>query len=153
MSNPVVLQPGRRGTAVMSGVANALVADSQLDTPASHEGRAGIGSGLGDPELQALTEAVATVADSARCNLAIQQQVVINSMLASFPDAVRAHLDGDLTAVEPEVIAAILDLENGTATLDEHELTKQPDWTYDPVDSGQWPTARLDDHRMAHEDL
>jgi hypothetical protein len=32
--------------------------------------------------------------------------------------------------------------------LDDAQRTKQPDWTHDAVDSGQWPADRLDDHRV-----
>jgi len=40
-------RPGRRIKAVMSGVSNALIPASLLDTPVSYEALAGIGSGLG----------------------------------------------------------------------------------------------------------
>lgn len=201
-------QPGRRITAVMSGVANALIPEALLDTPASHEAMTAIGSGLGaagflvfddttdlaavaagvarflavescgqctpckrdglaiadvlarivgseahEGALDELEACVSTVADSARCNLATQQQVVIGSILKSFPDSLHVHLHGDAPAAALEPIVAILDLEGGQATLDEHELAKQPDWTYEETDSGQWPAARLDDHRMPDEQL
>ena len=70
-----------------------------------------------------------------------------------FPDSLRAHLQGDSPAVAPEPIVAILDLEDGVVTLDELELVKQPDWSYEKADSGKWPAARLDDHRMPDESL
>jgi NADH:ubiquinone oxidoreductase subunit F (NADH-binding) len=40
-------RPGHRIKAVLSGVANALVPESELDAPVSYEGLAAIGSGLG----------------------------------------------------------------------------------------------------------
>jgi NADH-quinone oxidoreductase subunit F len=40
-------RPGQRIKAVMSGVSNALIPASLLDTPVSYEGLSGIGSGLG----------------------------------------------------------------------------------------------------------
>jgi len=52
----------------------------------------------------------------------------------------------------PEFIAAIAELEDGDAVLDEHQRTLQPDWTHDEVYSGKWPADRLDDHRE-HLDL
>ena len=42
-----------------------------------------------------------TVADSARCTLANQQQIVVNSLLELFPDAVRGHVDKHLHAADP----------------------------------------------------
>ena len=49
--------------------------------------------------------------------------------------------------VEPTPIAELRDIADGRATLDDSHRTKQPDWTHDAVDSGQWPADRLDDHR------
>jgi NADH:ubiquinone oxidoreductase subunit F (NADH-binding) len=89
------------------------------------------------------------VADGARCNLATQQQVVVGSVLRLFPDAVQAHVDHALAATEPVYIAAIADLVDGRVVLDEDQRTKQPDWSHDAVDSGQWPADRLDDPRRA----
>ncbi|MDQ1431655.1 MAG: NADH-quinone oxidoreductase subunit, partial [Actinomycetota bacterium] len=80
---------------------------------------------------------------------ATQQQVVIGSVLQLFPDAVRAHIDGASAGVEPALIAPIADLVDDRVLLDEQQRTKQPDWSHDPVDSGQWPADRLDDPRRA----
>ena len=44
-------------------------------------------------------------------------------------------------------IAAMSALRDGVAELDVRQLAKQPDWTFDAVDSGQWPADRLDEHR------
>ena len=45
------------------------------------------------------------------------------------------------------VCASVLDIRGNTAEIDERHATKQPDWTYDPVDSGKTPAARLGEHR------
>jgi len=87
------------------------------------------------------------VADGARCNLATQQQVVVGSVLQQFPELVAAHVAGTAVAAEPVAIASIDDLVDGRVVLDDAQRTKQPDWTHDAVDSGQWPADRLDDHR------
>ena len=186
----------------MSGVANALVTAEHLDAPASYEGLAAIGSGLGaagfivfddttdfaavaagverflsvescgqctpckrdglaisgvlerairsEPEegdQAALESALTTVADSARCNLARQQEDVTRSIMATFPDAFAAHFAGHAAAVEPEPIAAIDKLVDGRFVLDAQELTKLPDWTHDAQYSDKWPAQRLDDPR------
>ena len=89
------------------------------------------------------------VPEGARCNLATQQQVVVGSILEQFPDLVAAHAAGDAPAVEPAPIAELRDIADGRATLDDSHRTKQPDWTHDAVDSGQWPADRLDEHRTA----
>jgi NADH:ubiquinone oxidoreductase subunit F (NADH-binding) len=87
------------------------------------------------------------VAEGARCNLATQQQVVVGSILEQSPHLVAAHAAGTAPAVEPAPIAELRAVGDGRATLDESHRTKQPDWTHDAVDSGQWPADRLDDHR------
>ncbi|HZP29923.1 MAG TPA: NADH-ubiquinone oxidoreductase-F iron-sulfur binding region domain-containing protein [Acidimicrobiia bacterium] len=98
-------------------------------------------------ERRDLDARLANVAFGARCNLASQQQAVVGSVLALFPDAVAGHLDGSITATGPELIAPIVDIVDGVARLDEHHQRKQPDWTFHEHDSGQSPADRLDEHR------
>jgi NADH:ubiquinone oxidoreductase subunit F (NADH-binding) len=86
-----------------------------------------------------------TVADSARCNLATQHQLIVNSLLELFPDAVRGHIDRHLEPADQYLIAPIVDIVDGRAQLDVAHASKQPDWTYDEVDSGKWPAARIDE--------
>jgi hypothetical protein len=42
------------------------------------------------------------------------------------------------------VIAPIVDLDGNRFTLADEHLNKQPDWSYDEVDSGQFPAQRID---------
>ncbi len=98
-------------------------------------------------DLTELRSRVATVADSARCSLATQQQTLVESLLASWPDAVDAHLAGRTAAVEPALVAELVSLANGVARVDEHHRDKQPDWTFDAAWSGQSPASRLGEHR------
>jgi NADH:ubiquinone oxidoreductase subunit F (NADH-binding) len=98
-----------------------------------------------------LRDRLATVADSAGCNLATQQQMVLTSLIEQFPDAFLPHDhdgSGEVEPVPPVAIAPIDDIVDGVARLDPRQASKQPDWTHDPVDSGQWPANRLDDPRM-----
>jgi hypothetical protein len=78
--------------------------------------------------------------------------VVIGSVLEHFPDAISAHVDRDAPATPAMLIAPLADLVDGEARLDERQRTKQPDWSHDPVDSGQWPADRLDDRRSARSE-
>jgi hypothetical protein len=59
---------------------------------------------------------------------------------------------GGTDAVTPSPIAAIDDIVDGVAVLEAQQFTKQPDWTHDAVDSGQWPAARMDDPRGGAEE-
>jgi hypothetical protein len=52
---------------------------------------------------------------------------------------------GTVAAAEPELIAPIVDLVDDRFVLDERHGDKQPDWSFDAVDSGQSPADR---HRL-----
>jgi NADH:ubiquinone oxidoreductase subunit F (NADH-binding) len=99
-------------------------------------------------EAAELPKRLDLVDEGARCNLATQQQVVVRSILDTYPDLVEAHASATAPGVAPAPIAELREVADGRATLNERQLTKQPDWTYEAVDSGQWPADRLDDHRM-----
>ena len=105
------------------------------------------GAGADVRDVDRIGRLLDAVAEGARCNLAIQQQVVVGSVLQQFPAAVGAHVGADGEGREPVFIAEIRDLVDGRVVLEESQRTKQPDWTHDPVDSGQWPADRLDDRR------
>jgi NADH-quinone oxidoreductase subunit F len=103
-------------------------------------------------DLDLLDASLATVAEGARCNLPYQQQAVVGSILELFDDEIAQHRDKTGAPSAPTLIAAIHELAGGAAVLDPQQAAKQPDWTYDETDSGQWPADRLDDHR-AHDTL
>jgi hypothetical protein len=98
-------------------------------------------------DIDELRSRIAKVADGARCSLATQQQVVAASLLEQFPADVAAHLDQTARSAAPVPVAELVDISNGVARIDERHAAKQPDWTYDPVDSGKLPAARLGEHR------
>lgn len=138
--------------AVAAGVSRFLAVESCGQcTPCKQDGRAiaelldGLrASRAGEPELAAVSEKLATVADGARCYLGIQHQQVVGSVLALFPEQLRAHATAAVGEAEPELIAPIVDLVDGQAELDVGHAAKQPDWTFDDVDSGQAPADRID---------
>jgi NADH:ubiquinone oxidoreductase subunit F (NADH-binding) len=103
-------------------------------------------------DVDEIVARLAVVAEGARCNLAIQQQVVVGSVLERFPDAITAHVDRAAPAGSITVIAPVVDIVDDAAVLDEQQRTKQPDWTHDAVDSGQWPADRLDDRRSVRSE-
>jgi NADH:ubiquinone oxidoreductase subunit F (NADH-binding) len=100
-----------------------------------------------EQHVRELEERLETVADSARCNLASQQQVVVGSVLALFPDVVEAHHAGGRAPVLPVPILPIRDIVDGRAVLDDHQLGKQPDWSYGEEWSGASPADRFSDRR------
>jgi len=90
---------------------------------------------------------LSTVADGARCNLAMQQQTVIGSIRRAYPAAFPARLQSDGEPIERVLVAELVTLEGNRADADPTFEQKQPDWTYDETDSGQTPVERLTDHR------
>lgn len=98
------------------------------------------------PELAVagLADFAETVVEEARCYLATQQQRVVQSLLSLFPNEVSARASGTLAAVDAFPVLPLVDIEDGRAIYDERQSSKQPDWTYDATDSGQWPAQRMD---------
>jgi NADH:ubiquinone oxidoreductase subunit F (NADH-binding) len=137
--------------AVAAGVSRFLAVESCGQcTPCKQDGQAIAealvrivsGSGRGD-DPAVVADRVSTVADEARCFLAQQHQLVVGSILQRFPEALERHRYHDDPRVEPEPILPIVDIVDGVAELDLHQLDKQPDWSYDAVDSGKAPVSRL----------
>jgi NADH:ubiquinone oxidoreductase subunit F (NADH-binding) len=138
--------------AVAAGVSRFLAVESCGQcTPCKDDGLA-IASMLakvcdGDAneyDLAGIADRVATVADEARCFLAEQHQRVIDSVLRLFPDSLRNRLVPGVPAVRPEPILPIRDLaDDGRFELELEQLDKQPDWSFDAVDSGKRPVERL----------
>ncbi len=72
---------------------------------------------------------------------------MIESILAVFGDELAAHIGGAAAPCAPRLIAELVDVGPQGAVLDEHHLAKQPDWTYNAVDSKQAPADRYMEHR------
>jgi NADH:ubiquinone oxidoreductase subunit F (NADH-binding) len=96
-------------------------------------------------DLALVSRRLNTVIRGARCFLAQQHQTVVSSILAAFPDSFSAHADrlADPAAAFP--VAEILDLPGQRVQIDERQLRKQPDWSYDATDSGRSPADRIDE--------
>jgi len=101
----------------------------------------------GAHDLDELRTRVATVADGARCSLATQQQVIAGTLLERNLPLVRAHVERAAPPTVPTLIAELIGIDDGVARVDEHHALKQPDWSFDAVDSGQSPAARFGEHR------
>jgi len=141
--------------AVGAGVSRFLAVESCGQcTPCKHDGlhladlmKKVCQSDAADHDLSTIQKRVDTVSDGARCYLAQQHQNVLTSLLELYGDEVAAHVDGAAQPVEPELIAELVDIDDGVATWDERHRKKQPDWSYDEVDSGQVPAERYGEHR------
>ncbi len=134
-------------TAVAAGVARFLAVEScgqcspcKLDGITLSNSLARLSGTEARPhDLQVVRHRLTTVADRSRCYLATQQQIVIGSIVEHFPEEFAAHANLDLPPCEPELIAELVDIQNGRAVLDQRHLLKQWDWTYNKWDSGTVP--------------
>ena len=99
-------------------------------------------SQAGDYELVAIRDRLRTVTNGARCNLAAQYELVLESILDDFDEEIRAHLHG-APAGAPELMASLAELHGDRAVLDTAHVGKQPDWTFDRHWSGKTPADRL----------
>lgn len=75
------------------------------------------------------------VADGNRCYLAVEEQIMVESVLHAFPDEFNAHAAAGGCPLPPQGLVPmpkIVDLADGVATYDETFWRKRPDWTYDP---------------------
>ena len=91
-----------------------------------------IASGEGtERDVEVIGARLLSVTDQVRCYLATEEQVLVSSILRSFPEEFALHLEGRCS-VEPRPIAVpkLVDLVDGVATYDERHTRKQPDWTY-----------------------
>jgi NADH:ubiquinone oxidoreductase subunit F (NADH-binding) len=104
-------------------------------------------------DLAVVRKCVDTVADSARCSLATQHQVLIGSIVAAFGGELESRLTHHAKPGADVPVIPMVDLHDGTAVLDTEFAHKQPDWTYGSHWSGQAPADRLDDHRAHQHDL
>ncbi len=90
-------------------------------------------------DLATVVDRLGTVADGARCFLATQHQLVVQSGLELFREAVDRHVDGSAEPAGAELVAEIVDLVDERAVVDENHADKQPDWSDAAEDSGQSP--------------
>ena len=138
--------------AVAAGVSRFLAVESCGQcTPCKQDGReiSDILARLGrnEPETDdadRLRACLGTVVEGARCYLATQHQRVVASILELVPEVFAAHDTGNAEPVEPVLIAPVVDLADGAVQLDERQAAKQPDWSFDPIDSGRSPADLID---------
>ncbi|HEX2701338.1 MAG TPA: NADH-ubiquinone oxidoreductase-F iron-sulfur binding region domain-containing protein [Acidimicrobiales bacterium] len=105
-------------------------------------------SDAAEHDLELVGTRAGTVSDRARCYLAHQHQVVMQSLLQRYGKEFDAHVAGTIGPIEPYLIAELVDIEDGVAHVDEHFLEKQPDWSFDESSTGKNPADRLGQNRF-----
>jgi NADH:ubiquinone oxidoreductase subunit F (NADH-binding) len=149
----IVFGEGTDLVAVGHGVSRFLAVESCGQcTPCKQDGLAISGllekvrmSEADEHDLDEVRDRLRTVADEARCYLATQHQLVVSSILELFPETFAAHIDGGRDAVEPYLIAPIVDIIDGRVVVDDSQATKQPDWAHDDTWSGKAPADEIDE--------
>jgi len=93
----------------------------------------GVGTGT-EHDVEVIGARLRSVTDQTRCYLATEEQIVIASLLARFPEEFALHLEGTCSRPGRTIDAPkIVDLADGIVTWDTKQATKQPDWTYAPT--------------------
>jgi NADH:ubiquinone oxidoreductase subunit F (NADH-binding) len=94
-----------------------------------------IETGAGDDgDIAAMQGWLERVTDGNRCYLAVEEQLLVASVLRAFPEEFAEHME--LHRCPRPVrrpIPKLIDLAGGRATYDEAFWRKRPDWTYDPA--------------------
>ena len=89
--------------------------------------------GGSEEDLGWINHWLAAVTDGNRCYLAVEEQVLVNSIMQAFPGEFAEHVElGRCPRPRRLPIPKLLDLVDGTAVYDESFWRKRPDWTYEP---------------------
>jgi hypothetical protein len=84
-----------------------------------------------DSDLGEIQARLRSVTDANRCYLGTEEQIVVSSVLRTFPEDVAAHLEGTAPPLRRILVPLIKDIrDDGTVIYDERHATKRPDWTY-----------------------
>jgi NADH:ubiquinone oxidoreductase subunit F (NADH-binding) len=101
-------------------------------------------TGIGDDgDITAIGGWLERVTDGNRCYLAVEEQVMVSSILRAFPEEFAEHIElGRCPRPRRLPIPKLVDLAGGRAVYDEAFWRKRPDWTYapeggEPADSTQ----------------
>lgn len=95
-------------------------------------GRIEAGNGS-DADVAAIGGWLQRVTDGNRCYLAVEEQLMVSSVLRAFPEEFAAHLEGGFCPrPEPRPMPKLIELADGVATYDPNYHRKQSDWTFAP---------------------
>ena len=84
-----------------------------------------------DEDIAEIASWLDKVTDGNRCYLAVEEQVLVASIVRAFGDEFEEHLQlGRCPRPRDIPFPKIVDLADGTATYDARVPLKQPDWTY-----------------------
>ncbi len=91
-------------------------------------------NGGNDDDLRSIQHWLTRVTDGNRCYLAVEEQLVVGSILRAFPEEFTEHVElGRCPRPRRLPIPKLLDLADGAAVYDDTFWRKRPDWTYEPA--------------------
>jgi NADH-quinone oxidoreductase subunit F len=95
-----------------------------------------IETGAGEAaDLDVIAGWLGHVTDGNRCFLAVEEQIVVTSIMRAFGEEFTEHIElGRCPHPRRLPIPKLIDLANGRAVYDESFWRKRPDWTYAPED-------------------
>jgi NADH:ubiquinone oxidoreductase subunit F (NADH-binding) len=85
-----------------------------------------------DSDIAAIGGWLQRVTDGSRCYLAVEEQLIVSSILRAFPEEFVEHLEAH-RCPRPgrRPVPKLVDLADGVATYDDAYDRKRSDWTYD----------------------
>jgi NADH-quinone oxidoreductase subunit F len=84
-----------------------------------------------EADVETLGRRLQIVTDANRCYLGTEEQLVVSSVLQTFPEEVGTHLEGWCEFEARHLpIPKLDDIVDGVAVYDERHARKRPDWTY-----------------------
>ena len=91
-----------------------------------------LAAGTGDTgDIQEMAAWLTKVTDGNRCYLAVEERLVVGSVLRGFAEEFVEHMDlGRCPRPRDLPLPKLIDLRDGHAAYDENHRRKQPDWTY-----------------------
>jgi NADH:ubiquinone oxidoreductase subunit F (NADH-binding) len=92
-----------------------------------------------DHDRRAIDDHLRTVEDGARCGLASQYPLVLQSILDKFAEEIDGHIDGTVPPADEILAASVVDIDGDRARLDVSHRNKMPDWSFEPRWSGKFP--------------
>jgi NADH-quinone oxidoreductase subunit F len=89
--------------------------------------------GGSEDDMAGISHWLQRVTDGNRCHLAVEEQIVVTSVIRAFPEEFVDHVQhGSCPRPRDLPLPKLVDLRDGVATYDESFWRKRPDWTYDP---------------------
>jgi NADH-quinone oxidoreductase subunit F len=82
-------------------------------------------------DVEVIGSRLRKVTDLSRCYLPTEEQVVISSILRTFPEEFVDRLERPARSSRSYQVPKIVEIADGRVTYDDRIAAKQPDWTYD----------------------